>query len=222
MNAGTLRNSAKESINLIKRLGLLGNFNTSPIYTHAMPSELRPLDYESAWQKCIEKNWYDIKLEDNSLMIFRQDGFSFIMVPFKTMPFEDYVTQYYPEPEWFEDENSIHDIVQLYDSYTESQKTSQPVMPVRFDMDLKGYCEHIHPLFHMHFGINNESRIPVAKELTPLSFTAFIIRTFYPKVWKEFSESGDINHYIEKFKANLPNVPAANWGEFEKQLLFIG
>ncbi|QNQ53415.1 DUF2290 domain-containing protein [Serratia liquefaciens] len=221
INEGALIDSAKVSIQLIRDIGILANSNSMPIYPESMPSELRVLSYEDAWKKCIKKEWYNIILEDSSILQFSRNGYKYIMTPFNSLSYDEFVERNFPEPEWLEDPMLSHDIIQQYDDYIDSQRQSQPAMPVRFDVDYDYYCEHIHPLYHFHFGVENESRIPVKRLLTPLSFTAFIVRSFYPKKWKVFSEEGGIENYIRSFKENLASVPTDYWKAYENRLLYI-
>ncbi|WP_404462781.1 DUF2290 domain-containing protein [Providencia rettgeri] len=219
---GRLNDSKRNTISLVREIGLLGNFNNQVIYPDNMPSQLRQLSYESAWKKHKKNFWFDIELDDSSLLIFKQNGYSYIRVPFSTLSFSDFAAEYYEDdPEWQDEENK-HIIAEEYEKYLSSSLEKQPPMPVRFDIDSTYYCEHVHPLYHFHFGIENESRIPSNRELMPLSFTAFILRTFYPKEWKNFVLSDGINKYLPQFKENLTIVPNDYWTETEAKLFYLG
>jgi len=217
-----LAQSKKEAIKLVREVGLLGNFNSKMIYPANMPGDLRPLSYADAWKKCKLNSWFDIELDDSSLLIFKQDGYSYIRTPISSLSFEGFAQEFYEEdPEWKKEENS-HVIAEEYEKYIESQQQFQPPMPVRFDIDVAYYCEHIHPLYHFHFGIGNESRIPSNRELTPISFVGFILRTFYPKEWKVFSESQNIGTIIRLLKRDLKMVPKEYWKSCEPDLFYLG
>lgn len=222
ISLGVLNDSKRNAIKLVREVDLLGNFNNRVIYPNTMPGELRPLTYENAWKKCKENSWFDIELDDSSLLIFKQDGFSYVRVPFFTLSFSEFAEEFYEsDPEW-QDESNKHFITEEYEKYLGSQLKSQPPMPVRFDIDSSYYCEHTHPLYHFHFGIENESRIPSIRELTPLSFTGFILRTFYPKEWKLFAESKEMEKYLTQLKSNLNFAPKKFWKSYEADLFYLG
>ncbi|MEZ2578211.1 DUF2290 domain-containing protein [Buttiauxella ferragutiae] len=222
ISPGLLNDSKKNSIKLVREVGLLGNFNNQTFYPDTMPGDLRSLKYEDAWKKCKTSSWFDIELDDSSLLIFKQTGYSYIRTPFSTLSFDEFSLEFFDnDPIWKEEEN-MHVIAEEYEQYLESHLQHQPPMPVRFDIDSKYYCEHIHPLYHFHFGIENESRIPSNRELTPISFTGFILRTFYPQEWKKFAESNELDKYLGHLKGNLNHVPKGFWKSYEKDLFYLG
>ncbi|MCZ3383854.1 DUF2290 domain-containing protein [Kosakonia sp. SOY2] len=222
ISPGVLNDSKRKAVKLARAVNLLGNFNSRVIYPNTMPGDLRPLSYEDAWRKCKENSWYDIELDDSSLLIFKQDGYSYIRVPFFSLSFSEFAEEYFEsEPEWKEEENK-HILAEEYEKYLSSQLKPQHHMPVRFDIDPTYYCEHTHPLYHFHFGIENESRIPSNRELTPLSFTGFILRTFYPKEWYEFSQSPEMAKYLKQLKGSLNVVPKSYWKAYEADLFYLG
>ncbi|KMK84292.1 DUF2290 domain-containing protein [Pectobacterium brasiliense] len=222
ISPGALNDSKRNAVKLIREVGLLGNFNIQVTYPNTMPGELRPLSYEDAWKKCKKNSWFDIELDDSSLLIFKSDGYSYVRVPFFTLSFTEFAADFYEnDPEWEKEENK-HIIAEEYEKYLDSQLKSQPPMPVRFDIDSNYYCKHTHPLYHFHFGIENESRIPSNRELTPISFTGFILRTFYPKEWKIFAESKELEKYLAHLKGNLSYVSKKYWKAYEAELFYLG
>ncbi|WP_210459125.1 DUF2290 domain-containing protein [Pantoea ananatis] len=218
----TFNTSSKSSVDLVRDIGLLANYNNNIIYPDFMPAELRPLSYEDAWKKCTYDGWFNIQLEDGSLIIFKQGSYTYLMTPVKTLSYEDYLAHYYPEDEWQQEEETKLVISQEYDNYIDTHTKNFPPMPVRFDIDHKHYCEHSHPYCHFHFGIENEGRVATKKLLTPLSFTAFILRTFYPKPWKVFSQSEALEAHIRFFSQGLSTPPADLWKPNENNFLYIG
>ncbi|MBA5205503.1 DUF2290 domain-containing protein [Pectobacterium aroidearum] len=221
LTIGAFNDSKRKAFDFFMKAGVMGNFNVNANYSEGMASELRELSYTESWMKCIEKQWYDIQLEDLSLLVFKQDGYSFLMSPKNSLSYDEYVQEYFSEPEWADDEYS-HLITQEFDNYIETQVSNRSVTPVRFDIDYPGFCEHTHPLYHFHFGLDNSSRIPTVKKLTPLSFSAFILRTFYPDKWKVFSMGNHIDSFVHAFKNGLESVPDEFWQGNQNNLFYFG
>ncbi|MDE8754422.1 DUF2290 domain-containing protein [Pectobacterium polaris] len=201
---------------------MLGNYNSNISYPDNMPAELRPLTYEKAWEKCTHNQWYNIQLEDGSLFVFKFNSYTYLMTPVKTLSYEEYLENFYPEEEWQDAEEYKVMISQEYDNYIDTHTKNCPPMPVRYDIDSIHYCAHSHPYCHFHFGSENEGRIATKKILTPLSFTAFILRSFYPKAWKLYSESQLIGEHLHHFKQGLQTAPENYWASSEDSFLYIG
>lgn len=221
ISIATLNVSVKESIKFVRNTNLLGNYNSNVHYPDNMPSELRSLTYEKAWEKCIQENWYNIQLEDGSLLIFKHGSYSYLMTPIKTLTYEDYLSTFFPEEEWGNAEEYKVMISQEYDNYVISHTQNHPPMPVRYDIDEEYYCEHSHPYCHFHFGSENDGRIATKKILTPMAFSAFILRSFYRKSWKPYAESELINEHLNYFKQNLDYPLPEFWKAHEDSFLFI-
>lgn len=222
INLATFNTTAKASVNLVRNVDVLGNYNNAIYYPEHMPGELRPLTYEKSWQKCTENQWFNIQLEDGSLFIFKYNSYTYLMTPIKTLNYEEYLEVYYPEDEWGDVEEYKVMISQEYDNYIDTHTKNYPPMPVRYDIDDEHYCEHSHPYCHFHFGSENEGRIATKKVLTPLSFTAFILRSFYPKAWKIYAESKLIEEHIDSFRLGLQTPPQEFWANSENSFLHIG
>lgn len=55
--------------------------------------------------------------------------------------------------------------------------------PIRYDLDLDGHRESIHPCAHLTVGAHMNNRWPVARVLTPKLFVLFICKHYYPDFW---------------------------------------
>lgn len=218
----TFNMSLRSSVNLVRDANLLGNYNNNIFYPEFMAGELRPLSYEQSWKKCTFDGWFNIQLEDGSLFIFKQGSYTYLMTPIKTLSFDEYLKEFYPEDEWQGESEYRVIITQEYDNYIDSHTKNHPPMPIRYDIDGEHYCEHSHPYCHFHFGLENEGRIATQKLLTPLSFTAFVLRSFYPKAWKIYAESELINEHLQHFKMGLSTPDIQYWKIHENQFLSIG
>ncbi|AYN29240.1 DUF2290 domain-containing protein [Buttiauxella sp. 3AFRM03] len=218
----TFNNSARESVKLVRNTNLLGNYSNNIIYPDHMPGELRSLGYEKAWEKCTYNKWFNIQLDDGSLFIFKRDSYTYLMTPVKTLSYEEYMMTFYPEEEWQHAEEYRVMISQEYDNYVDTHTKNCPPMPIRYDIDCDHYCEHSHPYCHFHFGSENDGRIATKKILTPISFTAFVLRSFYPKAWKIYAESHFIQEHIDFFKQSLDAPSDEFWKVQESKFLYVG
>lgn len=223
-------NQAKhlESIRLAVKLGsdcgYMSNFNRQPTFPTDMASRLRNLPYEDEWKEIISNEWYNILLDDNSIIQFTETSYRYLMVPYSTLSLEEFIDEHYSEPEYLEDNDLYVGVTQHYQSFVESCTTNKSPTPIRFDADFTEdhYCSISHPMCHFHVGVDNNSRIPSKKQLSPFAFTAFIIRTFYPKIWKKYVEEGLHEPHLEKFKNRLSNLPEEKWDPLQETLLYIG
>lgn len=224
MNQGQLLDSISRSISLFKDCGFVSNYNKDIVLPSDLPSQLRGLGYEQEWEQILANNWYHIQLDDCSLLQFSKSNYRYFMVPFESLSLDGFFESFFPDPEYKEDPDLFSAVYTEYLQYIESSSVRKPVTPVRFDIDYheERYCPISHPACHIHIGLENESRIPVKRELSPLAFSAFIVRTFYPKVWKEYIESGQHVKKLPMFKDNLAIVGRDNWEDIEEQLLYIG
>ena len=78
--------------------------------------------------------------------------------------------------------------------------------------------ENIHAYSHLHIGLNNEIRIPVGIQITPLAFTMFVVRHVYYDIWVYAVSNSkvDMNH-----KLKCEELPSDLWTDAEKKMLFL-
>ncbi|CQD40324.1 DUF2290 domain-containing protein [Yersinia enterocolitica] len=221
MNQGKFRASVKHSIHLMNEAEIKVNQNIEPIYPSVMAGVLRDLPYEEMWRKCVESNWYDIMLEDNSIIQFNNGCYRYLMVPFKALSLDEFFESHYPDVEYKEDVDLYREVQVEYEQYVMSMQVNKAPVPVRFDVDSRGYCEHTHPYYHLHLGLDNESRVPVKEYMTPFSFSAFILRTFYPSSWMKYAISAQGIDNVHKVKDGLVPPPEGKWKESENYLFCL-
>ncbi|EPY7046948.1 DUF2290 domain-containing protein [Klebsiella variicola] len=174
----------------------------------------RGLPYREYWELHKKNFWFHIKLIDESIFLFEENSFRFIMSPVTIPSMDEYFLHEFGD-EWNNlDEEERAKYVESscfseeYQNFVVSVSDYKSFTPIRLDQHISQYKPINHPAHHLHIGYENDSRIPVKKILTPLSFTAFIIATFYPKQWKEMHDSGYINkESIEELKNKLDFIP---------------
>ena len=224
MNEVQYTESIRLAIKLIKDCDFVGDYNKSPAYPRNMANQLRNLTYEDEWKRVISNQWYNIQLEDNSILQFTGTSYRYLMVPYEALTLEEFIKENFSDPEYLEDDELYTGVTEGYQSFIESCTTNRSPTPVRFDADYceDHFCSISHPVCHFHIGIDNNSRIPTKKHLSPFAFVAFILRTFYPQVWKLYIQSELHTENISKFKTNLNNIPSNKWDDLQENLFYLG
>lgn len=192
----------------------------------------RGLPYREYWELHKRNFWFHIKLIDESIILFEDDSFRFIMSPISTPTLDEYFEIEFGD-EWSDlDEGEKEKYIisgcfnDSYNSYVESVSDYKSFTPVRLDQHPNQYKPTHHPVHHLHIGYENESRIPVKRVLNPLAFTAFIISTFYPNKWERLHDIGYINEEtITSYKEKLGMVGHINQGhwhsDWEEKRLYL-
>lgn len=151
---------------------------------YPVAAEVRPLPYLEQWRVLTERGWYSYKMEDHSLFIFIESGdspsFSYLPCPLIVESLREFSKNSGVfGAEVYSAANQAN-----YELYLGTASLKEHVVPVRFDLDLRGYDERCHPLGHLHFGHNAETRIGTGREWSPLAFGLFILRQYYPENWR--------------------------------------
>jgi len=220
-------------IDLVDNADLLGALNENVSLPLNYVAQSRGLPYSSYWELYKTNFWFHIKLKDESLILFEEDSFRFIMSPISIPTHEDFIA-YDLGDDWDhfnaeEKENYLTSeyFKHSYHSYIETTSDFKSHTPVRLDQHPNQYKPLSHPAHHLHIGYENESRIPVKRVLTPQAFTAFIISTFYPKNWEKLHTLGFINlENICRYKSSLSTISHINQGlwdiDWEENRLYLG
>lgn len=226
MTEGAFWCSYDESVSLLKELGILivDNRHQGMSYSPECKEYSRSNDYNEIYQKLIDHRDFDIQLFDDSfLQISFSNGESryiFIQNPQEYLPFEKFLEM-----------NGLdklqNPIEELRGLFSEEYENSQAMMKInsgavymRYDMDQRGRMnnENIHAYSHLHIGLNNEIRIPVGVQITPLAFTMFVVRHVYYDIWVYAVRNSkvDMNH-----KLKCEELPSDLWTDAEKRMLFL-
>lgn len=222
----------RKCTDFVETSGLLAESNERVNLPSNYAPLCRKLAYREYWELHKSNFWFHIKLTDESVFLFEENSFRFIMSPITVPSMDDYFLSEFGE-EWdnldIETKSSYIDsgaFSEGYQNFVVSVSDHKSFTPVRLDQHPLQYDPINHPAHHLHIGYENDSRIPVKRILTPLAFTAFIISTFYPKTWKEMHESGYINREtVGVYKNNLdvlPHISPEQWdGELEESRFYI-
>ncbi|EPV5018920.1 DUF2290 domain-containing protein [Citrobacter freundii] len=222
----------RKCIDFVEASGLLAEPNERVNLPSNYAPLCRSLAYREYWELHKSNFWFQIKLLDESIFLFEENSFRFIMSPVTVPSMDEYFLSEFGE-EWEnlsnEEKSNYIDsssFSESYQNFVVSVSDHKSFTPIRLDQHLSQYNPINHPAHHLHIGYENESRIPVKRILNPLSFTVFIISTFYPSVWREMHDSGYINREsIGEYKNNLQiihHVHPQYWNdEWEESRFYI-
>jgi hypothetical protein len=148
---------------------------------------LRQSTYLDQWRLSRENNWFHIGMHDLSFFAFDVAGmsYSFYDRPIDVVSLREYLRQNNIEVT----RKNLNDAGEEYDLYLTSASMRPHVTPIRFDLDVNAYRPGVHPAAHIHIGLENQVRLHVNKELTPVAFFLFVIRQMYPMHWERLCAS---------------------------------
>ena len=229
MNEAAFLINIKKCKTILNEYNLLKKVNLKNIqllsyskYSDIFRKKARQGDYERIYITGIEMDDYDFLLQDGSYFQFSYDknesDFVLRMAFYPTINEISYVDFLHEFLEMDIDECGSTFIEDYQQFLTEQEVTR--VTPVRYDYNSKIYRPLVHSSSHIHFGYEENIRIPIDGILLPSAFVKVILQYFYYDSWKEkvlHEEGQDL--YIgngEKEKIN-----GKFWGENEKKLPHI-
>ena len=215
---------------LAEKAGIRSHFNMNPNLPTDYVGRVRNLSYLEQWELHDRHFWYHIKLEEQSLLYFKEDSFKYISSPFESLDsldeYESRIKQELYDNNYPEEEIELYldDIEQQYQLYLETEARYGSYTPLRVDIHPEQYKKVSHPITHLHIGHGNESRLPIKKYMTPFAFTGFVIATFYPKNWELLRQNNVLND--DDFRAlntsllHVHRENADHWCEVEEEQRF--
>lgn len=205
--------SLKSAIEIVDASGLLAHPNDNLIFDNGYAKKVRGLSYTDYWNFHKKNFYYHLMLTDNSLLLFEDTSYRFIMSPISIPSEEEYIYGELGEvwDVFTEEEKHIYksssSFSSEYESFIETTSYYKSPTPVRLDKHPHQYNKYDHPAHHLHIGYENESRMPVKRVLNVYAFTTFIISTFYPKNWLKLINSSFFNaETIRKTKLDLDTI----------------
>ncbi|MDP5239650.1 DUF2290 domain-containing protein [Uliginosibacterium sp. 31-16] len=182
-----------------KMLQPLFRLSSFPVYdygfdgwkiTDGVIRELRELSYFDQWKACIENSWYNVRLEDHSLFVFNDSGepsYSYIQAPVVAETFRGFLNR-----QGFDySQRNRSEFLDDYELELGTAGVRLNVTPFRYDVDGGSYMQGRHPKAHLHIGLDNQVRLALRREMTPLSFSLFVMRQAYPDCWSKLMEKSD-------------------------------
>ncbi|MDQ8020856.1 MAG: DUF2290 domain-containing protein [Moraxellaceae bacterium] len=177
--------------------------------------ELRELSYFDQWKACIENSWYNVKLEDHSLFIFDEangPSYSFLHTPISVESFRSYLSR---RGRPFTTRNKS-EFLEEYELAVATANIRTHVTPLRYDVDTSAYMKGRHPKAHLHIGLDNNIRLALRREMTPLSFSLFVMRQTYPDCWVSLLDRFDRPHLRRIVRDGLQLVGNEFWDELDQ------
>ena len=219
MNRGLFAAQVNKAEKILKELELHGERIYSPLYNQYEASFFRGKNYLEIWRSCFDKQLYDLKLSDDSLVQFRANSFApldisylYLECPLRNfVPFERFIElQVVPE-----EEKDLFALQREYDYYIATLEREDAVTPIRYDYNPELYEEGRHPASHVHFGHSSEIRLGAKKVLRPLSFLFFVIRQCYPDIWVQFIQKDSADHLCRNVREHLDDVAEKCWNKLD-------
>lgn len=158
-----------------------------PLLTPAAVEALRELEYFERWKLSVENNWYHVKLADHSIFVFQEgDGssYSYMPCPLDIPRFSDFLSLF----NIGDTPSARREYREEYEKVIETAGLRKNVIPIRFDFDRRGYRSGVHPVAHLHFGLDNQVRI-ASNRMNAVSFFLFVMRQIYPSCWERLLEA---------------------------------
>jgi hypothetical protein len=212
---GKFRASVAQAAGLLDHAGILESRAPAPTYPNDMAAVLRSKPYGEMWQTCLDGEWYDCRLLDSSLLQFRRWdqrlSYNYLEVPYEVMTFDEYASERIDE-NWHMLPSSVRqslepDLRAGYELYLQSDLVERLITPLRYDYEPELYRVGVHPAGHIHFGLNNEIRVCTRRIFSPLSFTLFVMRQYYPKNWERLLETRKDDPIFREVREKLATVP---------------
>lgn len=182
---------------------------------------LRELAYVDQWKTSIDNRWFHVLLEDSSFFQFNdhtsRPSFTFFHCPLNIVSIREFLdikglrccTR------------NINEYREEYDFYTSTAGLREHVIPIRFDYDPNGYKPGVHPLAHLHLGLENEIRICVSHKLSVVSFVFFVMRQMYPGNWEYLCSQIPLPHLKNKARSGISAHPNCFWSDIDKLELYL-
>lgn len=181
--------------------------------------ELRIRPYLQRWQLCIEKRWFHVRMADHSIFLFQEGlkpSYSFLHCPLDLMPISEYLAATGIEDTPKERRRAAAGYASLVDTASERQH----VTPIRFDFDPDGYRPGVHPVAHVHIGLENSVRIS-SNKMSPVSFVLFVMRHMYPASWKRLLERRCCSQYVSMIRDQVTKIEAEHWTDLDRHELYL-
>lgn len=189
--------------------------------TKPMVQSLREMSYQDQWRTSVENKWFHIQLENLSLLVFSTYGgypsYSYIDRPIDVPSFREYISS--------KDDAYNYRTREIYaEDYQQVIATAgfrNCVSPIRYDYDPTGYRQGIHPIAHIHIGLDNQIRLATRREMTPTSFLLFVMRQLYPHCWSRLIEKRHLHKLARKVREDLIQVHDQYFTEIDFDSIFL-
>lgn len=175
--------------------------------------ELRELPYLKRWQASIDNKWYHVLLEDHSLLTFSSTAnsasYTYLQCPLAAPTFREFASSL----EMPCNSTSRRELEDEYGLTLDTADLRANITPIRYDYDVNGYRCGVHPVSHIHIGLDNHIRLGLSKKLSPTSFALFVMRQMYPDCWARLMEHQEASRLPKAVRMGCTALKEENWHE---------
>ncbi len=201
-----------KTVALFRTAGLGCQTNAEFSVTPAIIRTQRELPYDKMWKAAYDNSWFHIQFDDLSLIQFQQTpspSYHFLECPLDVPTQRDLLASLGM------DFRKRHDaaFLELYAEAVETASFRRNVTPIRYDRDFGSYRSGVHPAAHLHIGLDNDIRLGLPREMTPLAFILFVIRQKYPDNWERVLNSNLASSLQRNVRSSLIPLPGQYWQE---------
>lgn len=197
------------------------NISTYKKYSDEFRVSAQKDNYAKTFIVGSEKDDYDYILRDGSYFQFSFDendvDFVIRMAFYPTInriSYEEFLLEFL--------ELSIEEcggaFIEDYQQYLDEQEINV-VTPVRYDYNSKIYQKVIHSASHIHFGYEENIRVPANKILFPTAFIKIVLQYFYYNTWKKKVKNKEDNCFISG--SEKKDIDSVYWESEDRKIPYI-
>lgn len=198
----------------LKLLDIFENRNMYPNPGFTLAA-IRNLSYVDVWRTHVKNHWYNIRLDDNSLLYFFKKGkelsYSFLGCPYECESFKEYKNN----PEFIGLDEEL--LFESYEGYVTSSDLKLNPYYFRYDYEEGSYRQGEHPVAHLHCGLMENVRIGLIKGFDIMAFVAFILRQVYVSKWSLVLQDKKKFHELYICKSGLSEIDMQYYQEHDRE-----
>lgn len=182
--------------------------------------ELRVRSYLDQWRLAHSKGWFHVRMHDHSLFLFSEGAapsYSYLQCPLVVPSYPDYLHEIGVSNTPENRRRHLPDYEQVFDT----ADVRSHVTPIRFDYDPNGYRSGVHPVAHVHIGLDNDVRL-ACNRMSATSFLLFVMRQMYPESWVRLLARTQRNRLVSSIRATETRLNDEFWQELDKVELHLG
>lgn len=182
--------------------------------------QLRELPYLERWRLALVNRWYHVRMQDHSLFLFSEGlapSYSFLHCPIEVPSFADYLVMI-KEPDTPQTRRLFE---AKYEQVFDTSMERRHVTPIRFDYDPNSYRAGVHPVAHVHIGMENQVRL-CANKMSAVSFTLFVMRQMYPRSWERLLGRSGRHNFVRSIRDVTTRLAEEFWTDLDRIELHLG
>lgn len=232
MNLAQFNISLNTACNFLNEIDLYKDKGVKQVGNHSQEiKKVSKSKKHKAIYDCALKNFdYEFLLKDDSIFQFSFSDaelrYAFIQNPTYFVSKEEYLTQLLGNDELLKID-SLDELMYLvdeneYEQFLNEQQLNSLANIIRYDATFLGHQPLLHSYAHLHVGLNDNLRIPLSIDLTPLVFVKFCIKNTYYKVWKNAIEKTEnFQERLLTAKNFCSELERKKWSKIEEAELYI-